>query len=111
MPARVKTRLVPSGMKSVILQAGGEAILLATIAVEEEAKLYTPGQGRTPYEPTSLQTGKLIASIDARVVVRSSKPVGIVSGNTRYALRQEFRIVKSGRRKSYLRAALKTAKF
>lgn len=108
MSVSVKFRAFPAQIAIVERKAGRVIMPVAATAVKEQAILNTPGLGRTPYEPTSIQTGKLRGSFSQSVA-----PDGMsaeVKSSTPYSRRQEFRIVKSGRRKAYLRPALQQAR-
>lgn len=106
--ASMSFKVIPSGVRAVEIESGRVAMGLAVNAVEEQARLNTPGMGRTPYEPTSKQTGRMRGSFSTNVSPTGA--VGTVTNSTPYSLRHEFRIVKSGRRKAYLRPALTQAK-
>jgi hypothetical protein len=93
--------------------AGPRALIAAARRVEGHAILNTPGRSAyTPYEPTSLRTGMLARSISSTLPsVEFNRLIIRVGSGKPYARRQEFRIVKSGNPKSYLRKAVRDAGF
>lgn len=105
---KVSLNLFPIQVNEVTRTSGIAALTLAADAVEQQAILNTPGLGRTPYEPTSLRTGKLRSSFSKTVSISGRE--AFVYSSTPYSVRQEYRIVKSGNRKAYLRPALIQAK-
>ncbi|MGL5363439.1 MAG: HK97 gp10 family phage protein [Bosea sp. (in: a-proteobacteria)] len=92
--------------------AGPRALIRAAKRVRGYAALNTPGRSAyTPYEPTSSRTGMLARSITTTLpAIEFNRLVIRIGSSNPYARRQEYRKVRSGNPKSYLRKAVRDAR-